>query len=174
MSISATRTILGLAVITVAASPIAARGVAAQSALPNTCGLLTNDEVHALAPKEQVSTGVSRSLQAVDASSCQYSWGSGVNRFTLAVSVDSASRAFATMNTDAIKQQFAGAVKPESMDAAVPDVGDAAMFTAASPAYATASALVKNRILRISLEGIDAPLHKGELISLLKSAAGKL
>ena len=57
---------------------------------------------------------------------------------------------------------------------AIPDVGQAAVFKSYSSAYATASALVMDRYLQVTLDGIDARDRKGQLIELLKSAVSRL
>jgi hypothetical protein len=59
-------------------------------------------------------------------------------------------------------------------DEVISDVGDTAVFKAYSPLYVSASALVKGRILHLNLDGLDARDKKGQLISLLKSAASRL
>jgi len=148
--------------------------VATQTPAPNACALLTADEVHSLAPKEAVSSGVASVSQAVEATSCHYTWGTGVNRFMLAVSLDTAARAYAGMSSEAIRQQFQSSVVPQTMDATVPEVGDAAIFKAYSPAYAAASAYAKNHIVKVSIDGVDAPARKGDLVTLLKAAVGRL
>jgi hypothetical protein len=48
------------------------------------------------------------------------------------------------------------------------------MFKSYSSVYATASAYLKDRYLQVTLDGIDARDRKGQLISLLKSAASRL
>jgi hypothetical protein len=63
---------------------------------------------------------------------------------------------------------------PETTDAAIPDVGEAAVFKAYSSVYATATTYLKDRILQVNLEGVDAREKKEQLIALLKSAASRL
>src|SRR5262245_58957362 len=63
-------------------------------AQPQTCGLLTSEEVQALAPPKQTVTDAAvRGGQGAGAVSCRYEWGSGVGHSTLTISVRSASQA---------------------------------------------------------------------------------
>jgi hypothetical protein len=146
--------------------------VAAQE--PNPCALLTMDEVQALAPKDQIGKGVADTIQALSSFACRYTWGVGVNRYTLSVFVNPASRVFAGMNADSIKQGLLSSVVPETADAAIPEIGQAAVFRAYSPVYVSGNAYVKDRILQVTLDGFDAREKKGPVISLLKSAASRL
>jgi len=138
------------------------------------CGLLTMDEVQALVPKVHVDAGVATSIPSVDFFACHYTWGAGATRSTLAVSVNSASRMYAGLNADAIRQGLTSSIVAATSDQTIPDVGQAAVFKNYSAAYVGASAYVKDRILQISLDGDVAPAMKGQLISLLKSAASRL
>src|SRR5215510_8640177 len=75
---------------------------AAQAASP--CAMLTNEEVQRLAPpKVTVANGVPQSA-AAGYSTCQFSWGAGVDRYKLDISVNDAARVFAGMGPDQIKQ----------------------------------------------------------------------
>lgn len=162
--------LLGLA-ITVGVLIPGTSEVAAQA---QPCSLLTTDEIQALAPMEQVSEGVASAFEVVDSSTCRYTWGSGLGRYTLAVYVNPASRMYAGMSADSVKQSLLASVTAGTRDEAVPDVGDAAVFKAYSPIYVSATALLKGRVLHVNLDGIDAREKKGQLISLLKSAASRL
>jgi hypothetical protein len=147
--------------------------LAAQAQSP--CSLVTAEEIQELAPaNEKVSDGVASSLQAVDWSMCRYTWGAGVDRYVVDVNVNPASRAFAGSTRDSIRQALVSSVRPGTADAAIADVGDAAVFTYYSPAYVGETAYVKERILQVSLYGVDAIDRKDELISLLKSAAERI
>jgi hypothetical protein len=168
---------LGLGVCTaVVGTSFAGVGAsAAQANTTNPCGLLTIDEVQGLgSPKEHASNGVAEAMPAQELFTCRYTWGTGTERYTLAVSVNSASRTFVGMSGDAIKQNLASLVKPDTTDATIPDVGEAAVFKADSPVYAGASAYLKGRLLQLHLDGLDARDKKDQLISLLKSAASRL
>ena len=108
--------VLGFALV-VAAIALTGRGTLAAQAQPvNPCSLLTADEVHALAPKEEVSSGVPTVVPTANFAACRYSWGTGTGHFTLAVSVSRASRAFAGMNAEAIQQTLQRSVVPGSAD----------------------------------------------------------
>jgi hypothetical protein len=143
-------------------------------AQPQTCGLLTTDEVQALAPQQDVTNAEVSPNQGSGAVTCRYMWGTGNEHFTLALSVQPASRMFAGMSADAIKQHMLKSVTPETSDESIPDVGEAAVFKGASSVYVTASAYVKDRVLLVTLDGIDAADRKAQLIALLKSAASRL
>ena len=162
--------VLGLAI---AASGILMTGRTVM-AQPQTCGLLTSEEVQALAPNQTVTgPGVSTN-QGGGAVTCRYLWGTGNQHFTLALSVQPAARMFAGMNGDAIKQSMLKTVTPETSDESIADVGEAAVFTSSSSVYATASAYLKDRVLQVTLDGIDARDRKAQVIALLKSAASRL
>ena len=162
--------LLGLFVATGAFST----GGGAVLAQPQTCGLLTSEEIQALAPQQTVSDAAVSGNQGGGAVSCRYTWGSGPGYFALSLSVRPASRVFVGMNAAAIKQGVLATVTPGTADEAIPDVGEAAAFKSYSNAYATASAYLKDRYLQVTLDGIDARDRKGQLISLLKSAASRL
>ncbi len=78
------------------------------------------------------------------------------------------------LTPDAGKQKLASTIVPETDDAAISDVGDAGVFKAHSSLYVTASAFVKGRVQQLSVDGFDARDQKGQLLSLLKSAAARL
>jgi hypothetical protein len=164
--------LVGLAITAIGTSAPGGGTVSAQA--QNPCALLTIDEIEDLAPMEQVSEGVASAFEAFDSSTCRYTWGSGTGRYTLAVYVNPASRMFAGMSADSVKQSLLSSATPGTTDAAIPDVGDAAVFKAYSPVYVSASAYLKGRILQVNLDGIDARDKKDRLISLLKSAASRL
>ena len=93
---------LGLAlVVTGAASPGRVSTVSAQA--PNACALVTVDEVGQIA-NASVAEGVSSALEPAGSVTCRYTWGTGVNRFKLDVTVNEASRMFPGTSPDQIKQ----------------------------------------------------------------------
>ena len=165
----------GLTIVAFGTSLPAADLSAAQASAQNPCGLLTSDEVQALVPeKEHASSGMAEAIPALESFTCRYTWGEGVKRYTLAISVNPVSRTYSGMNADAIKQGLTSSIKPETTDATIPDIGEAAVFKADSAGYAGASAYVKDRLLQVHLDGFEAREKKGQLISLLKSAASRL
>jgi hypothetical protein len=164
--------VLGLSIAAHGTSVPGRGTVAAQGLQP--CGLLTTDEIETLAPNEQISGGTPFAFEALDSSTCRYTWGSGVDRFTLAVYVNPASRAFAGMSPDTIKSSLLSSVTPGTADATIPDVGEAAVFKTDSSVHVSASAYAKGRLLQVNLDGLDARDKKDQLISLLKSAASRL
>ena len=121
---------------------------------PNTCALLTTDEIESLAGNASVGEGVANSLPSFNFSTCRYAWGVGTDRFKLAVIVHDVSRAFPGMTPDQIKQRLVQSVTPDTTEAVISDVGEAAVFTSDSPYYATASAFLKGRILEVRLDGL--------------------
>src|SRR4029450_4072856 len=83
--------LVGLVIAAIGTSFPRARKGAAQALKP--CGVLPPDEIETLAPNEQISEGTPFAFEALDSSTCRYTWCSGVDRFTLAVYVNPASRA---------------------------------------------------------------------------------
>jgi hypothetical protein len=159
-------------VITVVCSSMIHAGIQAQAQQP--CDLLTIDEIHTLEPSAQAHDGVANVMPSFESFSCRYLWASGIERVSLAVSVNPASRAFAGLSADAIKQIFQQSVAEGTTDASLPDIGEAGVFKAYSSAYVSASAYLKGRLLQVSLSGIDAREKKAQVISLLKAAASRL
>lgn len=153
--------------------PIAGPAVVKAQA-PNPCGLLTSDEIGALAPKEEISAGVANVVSSVDFSTCRFTWGTGMRRASLEISVNPASRMYVGLSADAIKQGFAASVVPGTKDESISDVGTAAVFRTYSEVYVGATAYVKDRILQVTLDHSDAIDKKGQLIGLLKSAVSRL
>ena len=78
------------------------------------------------------------------------------------------------MSPDQIKPRLLESVKPGTAEAVISDVGEAAVFKFDSPYYATATALLKGRILEVHLDGLVAREAKDQAIALLKSAAARL
>ena len=60
---------------------------------------------------------------------------------------------FPGMSPDQIKQRLLGSVRAGTADAVISEIGEAAVFRADSPLYATATAFVKGRILEVHLDG---------------------
>ncbi len=154
-------------------SPGGSDGTVSAQAM-NPCVLLTVAEIQPLAPKASIDAGVSSSLQAFGSATCRYTWGVGVDRFTLDVIVNEASRIFPGMSPDQIKQRLQESVKAGTADAVVSDVGEAAVFKSDSPLYASATASLKGRILEVHLDGFVAREKKDQVIALLKSAVSRL
>jgi len=174
MTLSRFAPVLGLALAVIGAPFPAPRAVAAQA--QNSCTLLTHDEVQTLVPDEHVhvSDGVPGAAESISLQSCRYTWGEGTGRYSLAVTVNPASRMFVGGNADTIKLALLASVRAETADATISDVGDAAVFKAYTTAYVSATAYLKERILQVSLDGFDAVNQRDALVSLLKKAAAKL
>jgi hypothetical protein len=118
--------------------------------------------------------GVSSALEPAGSVTCRYTWGTGVSRFKLDVTVNEASRMFPGTSPDQIKQRILESVRAGTDDAVISEVGEAAVFIPQSPVYASATALVKGRILRVHLDGIYASEKKDPVVGLLKLAASRL
>lgn len=143
----------------------------------NPCALLTVDDLQKLTPPKAhvaVAEGVPTLQGLGSIGGCHYTWGSGMDRENLDVVVSEASRMFAGMSPDSIKQAVQASARAGRADAVIPDVGDAAVFHADSRVYARTSAYLKGRVIQVNLDGIDAPDRKDQLIALLKTAASKL
>ena len=124
--------------------------------------------------KTKVANGVSSSNDTVGTEACRYAWGAGTSHFKLDVVLSDPSRAYLGASPDRIKQELQARVKAGTADEVITDVGDTAAFTSDSYYLATATALVKGRILRIQLDGLDARDKKDGIIRLLKAAASRL
>ena len=174
MSRFASAFVLALAMIATGVSGPGGVNVNVSAQTPNPCALLTTDEVRSLAGNASVSDGVPSSLPSFGSMSCRYTWGSGTGRVRLDVNVYDASGRFAGMSADQIKPRLLESVKPGTAEAVISDVGEAAVFKSDSPYYATATALLKGRILEVRLDGLDARAEKDRAIALLKSAVSRL
>ena len=166
--------VLGPALVLSAFSGLAGGQGTAAAQAPSPCALLTTDDIQPIAPNVSIPAGVPSSIEAAASSSCLYAWGDGVGRVKLDVRVADASRMFPGSAPDAIKQRLQSAVVPETADTLVPDVGEGAVFKAASPTLVQATAYLKDRILQVRLDGYDALANKDQVIRLMKSAASKL
>jgi phosphotransferase system HPr-like phosphotransfer protein len=143
----------------------------AQSAQP--CALLTTEDIQPLAYQQTVAPGVAASYAATGFSACRYAWGTGLDRYKLEVNISDSSRMFAGLAPGQVKRALQSIVVKDTADMIVSDVGDAAIFKAESPVYVQATAVIKGRVLQLSLDGLDAREKKGEVIALLKQAASK-
>lgn len=166
--------VLGLAfVVTGASSPGRLDGtLSAQASSP--CALLTVDDIESRVADSDVPDGVPNSFPDIGYASCRYAWGVGIGSSSLVVAVTEPSRMFPGMSPDQIKQQLAGSVRPETDDALISDVGEAAVFKPDSPFYATATSFVKGRVLQVHLDGYSARDKKDQIVELLKSAVSRL
>lgn len=149
------------------------RGIVSAQEL-NPCGLLTSDDIHAVAVETNVAAGIANTLPAHGYAACRYDWGSGINRFKLDVVVTDASRLYKGLSPEQVKQQLLQSVREGTYDAVITEVGDTAVFTPDSPVYGRAIAFVKGRILEVRLDGLFAGEKKDQIIGLLKSAASRM
>jgi len=165
--------VLGFAFVAAGAPSPEGGGILSAQA-PNPCALLTLDEIKPVASNGSVGDGVSKAIPAVGYAACRYVWGEGVGRFTLDVTINDSSRIFTGMGPDQIKRRLLGSVRAGTTDTVIPEIGEAAVFRPDSPAYATATALVKGRLLQVHLDGLFAREKKNQVVALLKSAAARL
>jgi hypothetical protein len=178
VTVSGFRVIAALVVtlaVLAAGTPIPGVGdgtVAAQAV--NPCALLPIGEIQPLALKATLAEGVATAVGPAGASACRFTWGAGVSRFRLEVIVNEASRLFPGMSPDLIRQRIQASPKPGTADAALADIGDAAVFKSDSPVLATTTAYLKGRILQLQLDGLYASDMKDQMIALLKSAVSRL
>lgn len=169
----ATAFVLALAAVTAGASGVGhGRGIVAAQA-SNACALLTTDEIQPLAGTAAVADGLPKTRVA-GSLGCRYGWGTGTGRSTLDVSVNDAAGMYPGVSPERIKHQLLESVRPETADAVIPEVGEAAVFRPDSPVYAGATAFIKGRILQVHLDGVYARDKKDQVIELLKLAAGRL
>jgi hypothetical protein len=149
-------------------------GGGAVAAQANPCALLPIDEIQPLAVKATVAEGVSSAIEAAGAAACRYTWGTGASRFKLDVVVNEAARMFPGMSAELIRQRIQASPRPGTVDAALADIGEAAVFRSDSPVFATTTAYLKGRILQLQLDGLYARDMKDQMIALLKSAVSRL
>ena len=65
------------------------------------------------------------------------------------------------VSPERIKQQLLESVRPETANAVIPEVGEAAVFKPDSAAYCGATAFIKGRILQVHLDGVYAHNRRG-------------
>ena len=145
--------------------------IAAQGSGP--CALLQTDEMASLVSNASVSDGVVW-LQDGGLGACRYTLGDGAGRLILNITVSDASRVYAGMSAEPIRQALLQSVIAGTSDSVIPNVGEAAVFKADSALYVHGTAYVKGRILQIVLDGFDAREKKDEVIALVASAASRL
>ena len=163
-------TIVSIASVVLSGSATGQNTVATQASGP--CALLTIDDIQPLAPNTKIADGLPTSFD-LGYSACRYTWGAGFQHYTLDVTVGEASRMFSGMPPDMVKPALQALVAAGTADALIPEVGDAAIFKADSPAYVCASGYLKGRILQVRLDGSEAREKKDQVIGLLKTAASR-
>ena len=140
----------------------------------NACALVTADEIEALAPEEAIAKGVSGALPSFGLVACHYTWGTGIGRFKLDITIHESSRMFPGMTPDQIKQRLVESVKDGTDEAVLSEIGEAAVIKPDSTFYVTATAFMKGRILQVRLDGLTASAKRDQVIGLLKAAASRL
>ena len=142
------------------------------------CALLQAAEIQTLAGTAKVGAGKA-TTDALGSRMCQYEWGTGGNvqggRSFLNVSVTATSKTFPGMDASLVRQGLLANAKPGTPNtAAIPGIGDAAIYESDDPIRVKTTALAKGNMLIISFESRDARAKKDQLITLLKLAAGRL
>ena len=138
------------------------------------CALVTAADLQPFAAPASVADGVAISFASYGFGSCRYAWGTGNAQFKFHVTVNDASRMFSGMSPELIKQTLQGSVTAGTADVVIPNVGEAAVFRADSPAYVHATAYAKGRILQVYLDGGEARDKRDQVIALLTTAASRL
>jgi hypothetical protein len=141
------------------------------------CGLLTPAEIQSIAPRSKVGPGVART--GVAGPSCRYELtvgaGADTRKYTLDVTVSDAARLYAGSAPAQWKGRFQAMIREADPTAiTISKVGDAALFGSASPERATASALVKDRVLQIFVQGPNARGQRTQIIEALKASVTRL
>jgi hypothetical protein len=165
---------LGLVLIVTGAPGLGRAGGTVSAQTLNPCELLTVDEIQSVSGSASVDAGISNSLPAFGYLACRYAWGEGIRRFKLDVVVTESSRMFRGVSPDEIKLRLLASVRAKTGYTVIPEIGEAAMFEPDSVAYASATAMVKGRILQVNLDGLFAPEKRDQIVGLLKLAASRL
>jgi hypothetical protein len=152
-------------------------GSAVKAQTPNDgCALLQAADLQALAGATKVGPG-KPSTDGLGSLLCQYIWGTGGNvqsgRSYVNVSVTLIAKAFPGMDAALLRQGFLGQAKGPNAGV-IPGVGDAAVYESNAPIRVETRALAKGKVLTVSFESSDARTKKDQVISLLKTAAGRL
>ena len=148
-------------------------------ALPDPCTLVKASDLQALFPNGPAGAGVVEKHPEIGTASCAYQWGPGSNpeagHYTFRVTVGETSKLFPGVSGEAMRDGLlAETKKPRSNAVAVSGVGDAAIYKSARPIESDATAFVKSVMLQVHLDGPDGRGKKDQVISLLKTAAGRL
>lgn len=156
-----------------------ALAAAGASALPDPCTLVKPSDLQALFPNGPSGPGTVEKHPEIGSVICSYQWGPGGNaysgRFNFHVTVSEASKIFPGLDRETIKAGLlAETKKPGENGVAISGVGDVAIYKSNSPIRSNTTALVKGFVLLIDLDGPDGRAKKDQVISLLKTAAGRL
>ena len=149
-------------------------GINVSAQEPDVCALVTDDEIGSLAPEEAIAKGISGALPSFGLVACHYTWGTGIDRFKLDISIQESSRMFPGMTPEQIKQRLVESVKVGTDETVLSEIGEAAVVKPDSAFYVTATAFMKGRILQVRLDGLTASAKRDQVIGLLKAAASRL
>jgi len=155
---------------------------ASAGALPkDACALLKPAEIQAaLAPNENIGSGVPDTSALPLGVGCKYTWGPVTKEWgksELTITVIDPAKAYPGTSADLILQGLLMKAKADGSNASViPGVGDAAIFSfEARPSNATAEAYFKAKDLHLSVQFHGGNLQsKDKLTALLKEAAARL
>jgi hypothetical protein len=146
----------------------------AQSAKP-ACSLLTKADVQVFAGSGAQVNGGFASSGYMESQTCVYWWMIGTEKQSLDVSTVPAAKRYPDSTPESINYLLKGERKDlKPTQAAIPGVGEIAIYENQSPRTSTAIAHVKGMILRVEHEGPGSATRKDALISVLKTAASRL
>lgn len=146
----------------------------AVAAPKDPCTLLTHAEVQALAPGAKIGNGVATKMEEIGIE-CEWKWGAGSGAQSLVVALGDNAKTYPGLSlADLTQGLMAKAAVPGATAVAVTGVGHPAIFDSSSPSRAEATALVKSFTVQVSLFAPDARARKAQVVSLLKSAVGRL
>lgn len=168
-----------VATVAILSSFPGAATLAAQAQAKDACSLLRPDEVQSLATSTRISDGVSTNDAALGSVICTYRWAADTNprsaRYEFQIVNGDPSRMFPAMTPAQVKEALLRPAKDGRGGASVlSGIGDVALFKTESLQKADVTALIKGRILTLSINSSDAQTRKDQLVALLKIAAGRL
>jgi len=142
------------------------------------CSLLLPAEVQKLAGV-QVGPGKPEKDAALGMRGCSYEWGTGGNvqsgKTYLTISATPSAKLWPGTDAKVVQQGLLAAAKSNKSDAAaIPGVGDAAVYESNAEIRVTTTALVKGYTVIVTFETMNARTKKDQVIGLLKAAAGRL
>jgi hypothetical protein len=162
-------------------SLLAVAGLNASAVIGQTakdgCALLQPAEVQTLAGV-QVGAGKPEKDDALSSRGCRYEWGTGGNvqsgKTFLTISATPMAKVLPGVDPKAAQQGLLANAKPGKPAAAIPGVGDAAVYESNAEIRVTTTAFAKGSMLIVTLETMNARAKKDQVIALLKAAVGRL
>ena len=142
------------------------------------CALLQPAEVQTLAGV-QVGAGKAEKDDALGSRACRYEWGTGGNvqsgKSFLTISATPMAKVMPGVEPKAAQQGLLANAKPGNPNtAAIPGIGDAAVYESNAEIRVTTTAFAKGNMVIVTLETMNARAKKDQVIALLKAAVGRL